>query len=170
MIKFEKIPLDVFIEDVSTIDMGIIFPDNPGFLYNALHDLQMPRRATTGSAGYDIRTPFAFTLKPGHAVIVPTGLRCTMPENCVLMIYPRSGMAFKFRMALANGVAIIDSDFYNSNSKGHILLKLCNNGDKPIVFKANDRICQGVFTNYLTTDDDDADGMRDGGVGSTGQA
>jgi len=167
MIMFEKVPFDIFVDTVNNLDLGIMFPSDHGFLYNTLHDLQMPTRATKGSAGYDIHTPFAFPLNPGKSVIIPTGLRCLMPHDVVLMLYPRSGLGFKYRLRLNNTVGVVDSDFANSDSKGHILLKLSNEGDKRIEFKANDRVCQGIFTHYLLTDDDAAYGERTGGFGST---
>ena len=168
MIEFEKVPFEIFRDTVLNMDLGVIFPTDDGFLRQALESLKMPSRATVGSAGYDICTPLGFTLNPGKSVIIPTGLRCQMPQDVVLMVYPRSGLGFKHGIRLANTTGIIDSDFYYSNSKGHILLKLCNGGGKAVLIRPNERICQGVFTHYLTTDDDDATGVRHGGFGSTG--
>jgi dUTP pyrophosphatase len=134
-----------------------------------MYELSLPERATKGSAGYDIRTPFAFTLKPGHSLVVPTGIRCIMPEGFVLMLFPRSGLGFKYGICLENTTGIIDSDFINSESYGHILVKLHNPSDKIVYFNRNDKICQGIITKYFVTDDDNATAERLGGFGSTGQ-
>lgn len=58
-------------------------------------------------------------------------------------------------------------DFSNSDDGGHIMLKLCNDGDQPVLFRQNDRIAQGIIMPYFLTDDDSADGVRNGGFGST---
>ena len=168
MIKFKKVPFEIFRDTVLSMDLGVIFPTDDGFLRHAFEMLDLPSRATVGSAGYDIRTPLGFTLNPGKSVIIPTGLMCQMPQDVVLMVYPRSGLGFKHGIRLANSTGIIDSDFCNSNSKGHILLKLCNGGGKSVLIRPNERVCQGIFMHYLTTDDDDTTGVRDGGFGSTG--
>ena len=72
----------------------------------------MPRRATSGSAGYDFFTPVEITLKPGETIKVPTGIRANMEEGWVLQIFPRSSLGFKFRLQLNNTVGIIDSDYW----------------------------------------------------------
>ena len=62
--------------------------------------LELPKRATKGSAGYDFYAPFAFSLPPGATIKVPTGIRAKMDEDWVLKLYPRSGLGFKFRLQL----------------------------------------------------------------------
>lgn len=169
MTKFEKISFDAFINCGTKVDW--IAPDVmefADFWYDAYHKFDLPTRATSGSAGYDIHTPFAFTLKPGKTIIVPTGIRCLLPKDKVLLVFPRSGTAFKFRIGLVNCVGVIDSDFSNSDDGGHIMLKLYNDGDKPVLFRQNDRIAQGIIMQYFLTDDDGASGTRNGGLGSTG--
>lgn len=171
MIKFEKVPFNTFLQSADVVEW--IAPDvleSPEFWVSAYQGLDLPKRATKHSAGYDFHTPFAFTLKPGKTIIIPTGVRCIMPEDRVLLIAPRSGLGFRFRIGLANTLAVIDADFVNSETLGHIMLKLVNDGDKPVYFRQNDRICQGIIVRYDVTDDDDADGERTGGLGSTGVA
>lgn len=168
MTKFEKVSFDTFINCGNKVEW--IAPDvieDATFWYDTYHDLMLPTRATKGSAGYDIHTPFAFTIKPGCSITIPTGIRCILPQDKVLMIFPRSGTAFKFRIGLVNDVAVIDSDFCNSDDGGHIMLKLCNDGDQAVLFRKNDRIAQGIIMPYFLTDDDSADGVRNGGFGST---
>ena len=132
-------------------------------------DIKLPKRATTGSAGYDFYTPFGFTLKPGETIKIPTGIRAKMDENWVLKLYPRSGLGFKFRLQLNNTVGIIDSDYYNSDNEGHIFAKITNdsNEEKVISLEKGAGFMQGIFLEYGITVDDEADGVRNGGFGST---
>ena len=70
---------------------------------------------------------------------------------------------------LANGVGIIDSDYYNSDNEGHIMAKLTNDGNegKTIDIEEGKGYMQGIFVPYGITEDDDAIGIRNGGFGST---
>ena len=83
--------------------------------------LQIPRRSTRGSAGYNFYLPYSIIIEPGEGVTVSTGIRCKMQEGFVLLIYPRSSMGIKFGLSLANTVGVIDSDYYGSSNEGHIL-------------------------------------------------
>lgn len=131
--------------------------------------LSLPKRATKGSAGYDFYAPFAFSLPPGSTIKIPTGIRCKMDEDWVLKLYPRSGLGFKFRLQLNNTVGIIDSDYYYSDNEGHIFAKITNdsNEGKTLDIGAGAGFMQGIFLEYGITVDDDADGVRNGGFGST---
>lgn len=131
-------------------------------------DLILPRRATTGSAGYDFKSPISFDLKPKETIKVPTGIRCKMNEDVVLMIFPRSSLGFKYRLTLDNTVGIIDSDYYNSDNEGHIFIKFTNLGEKLLEIKKGDGIAQGIFLPYYLTTDDEVSNKRNGGIGSTG--
>lgn len=131
--------------------------------------LSLPRRATKGSAGYDFYAPFAFSLPPGATIKIPTGVRVKMEENWVLKLYPRSGLGFKYRLQLNNTVGVIDSDYFHSDNEGHIFMKLTNdsNEGKTVDVAAGMGFAQGIFLEYGITVDDDADGVRNGGFGST---
>mgnify|MGYP004664576911 FL=1 len=129
--------------------------------------IDVPKRATKGSAGYDFFSPIRFTLAPGNTIKIPTGIRCEMNEDWVLMCFPRSGLGFKYRLRLNNTVWIIDSDFAFSDNEGHIFIKLTNEGDCPMVIKAGDGFAQGIFVQYGITEDDNCDEIRNGGFGST---
>lgn len=131
--------------------------------------IKLPKRATSGSAGYDFYAPFDIVLKPGETVKVPTGIRAWIEDGWVLKLYPRSGLGFKFRLQLNNTVGIIDSDYYNSDNEGHIFIKITNdtNEGKTIEIPADTGFAQGIFVEYGITLDDDADGIRNGGFGST---
>ena len=127
----------------------------------------LPRRATAGSAGYDFFSPRAFELQPGETIKIPTGVRARIEPGWVLMIFPRSGLGFKYRLQLNNTVGIVDADYFGARNEGHIFIKLTNAGDRPLSVAAGEAFCQGVFVPFGLTEDDEADGERVGGFGST---
>jgi dUTP pyrophosphatase len=131
--------------------------------------LQLPRRATAGSAGYDFFAPLNITIQPNESILIPTGIRVAIENGWVLKCYPRSGLGFKYRMQLNNTVGIIDSDYFNSHNEGHIIAKITNasNEEREITIKAGEGFIQGVFVEYGITYDDDVDALRTGGFGST---
>ena len=92
-----------------------------------------------------------------------------MEEEWVLKCYPRSGLGFKYRLQLNNTVGIIDSDYYYSDNEGHIFAKLTNdtNEGKTVEIPAGTGFMQGIFVEYGITVDDEAEGIRNGGFGST---
>ena len=139
-------------------------------ILNMYETLELPRRATSGSAGYDFHAPFTFTLNPGETIKIPTGIRVKMEEDWVLKLYPRSGLGFKYRLQMNNTVGIIDSDYYYSENEGHIFIKLTNdsNEGKTLELAQGAGFAQGIFLEYGITVDDDAQGIRNGGFGSTG--
>ena len=132
-------------------------------------NLQLPKRATKGSAGYDFYAPFDITLNPGQTIKIPTGIRASMEDGWVLKLYPRSGLGFKFRLQLNNTVGIIDSDYYHSSNEGHIFAKITNdsNEGRVVEIKKNTGFIQGIFLEYGITYDDMVEEIRDGGFGST---
>lgn len=131
--------------------------------------LILPRRATRGSAGYDFFAPFSFKLAPGETIKIPTGIRVKIDEEWVLKLYPRSGLGFKYRLQMNNTVGIIDSDYYNSDNEGHIFIKMTNdtNEGRTVEVAKGTGFAQGIFIEYGITIDDEADGVRNGGLGST---
>lgn len=136
---------------------------------DAYEELELPRRSTHGSAGYDFYVPFNIVLNPGESIVVPTGIRCFLDEDKVLQIYPRSGLGFKFHMGLANTVGIIDSDYVNSDNEGHIMIKIVNNSDKELFIEQDKAFAQGIITQYFTVENDNETEkqVRNGGFGST---
>ena len=159
--KFEKVSFEQFKSGFENTDEKVIEE-----YYN---NLKLPKRATVGSAGYDFYAPFDINLNPGQTIKIPTGIRCKMDLEYVLKLYPRSGLGFKYRLQLNNTVGIIDSDYYNSSNEGHIFAKITNdsNEGKSVSIKKGEGFMQGIFIEYGITIDDDADGIRDGGFGST---
>ena len=135
-------------------------------LYEEIH---LPKRATSGSAGYDFYAPDTFVIGPGETIKIPTGVRVEMEEDWVLKCYPRSGLGFKYRLQLNNTVGIIDSDYFYSDNEGHIFAKLTNDTKegKTVDIPKGTGFMQGIFVEYGITVDDDAVGKRNGGFGST---
>ena len=159
--QFEKVSFDEYkkaFDDKSVDEIKSIYDS-----------IKKPSRATKGSAGYDFYSPFDIILKPGETAKIPTGIRCKMEDNYVLKLYPRSGLGFKYRLQLNNTVGIIDSDYYNSSNEGHIFAKITNdsNEGKILEIKAGTGFMQGIFVEYGITFDDDSNGIRNGGFGST---
>lgn len=159
MNRFEKVSYNQYLEAIGgDID-----------LFDEYNDIIIPKRATTGSAGYDFFAPFTFTLNPNETIKIPTGIRVILDSDKFLAIYPRSGLGFNFRLQLDNTVGIIDSDYCNSDNEGHIFIKITNDGreGKSITINKGDGIAQGIITQFFKTDDDNSEGIRNGGFGST---
>ncbi len=128
---------------------------------------RLPRRATAGSAGYDFFAPRAFCLRPGETLKIPTGVRARIDDGWVLMLFPRSGLGFKYRLQLNNTVGVVDADYFGAKNEGHIFVKLTNAGDRPVSVAAGEAFCQGVFLPFGLTEDDESGAERVGGFGST---
>lgn len=162
--QFEKVSFEQFEKDWLKN-----FPDTQDV--KAIYDaIKLPKRATTGSAGYDFYAPAQITVQKGKSTLIPTGIRCSISDGWVLNIFPRSGLGFKHRIQLDNTVGVIDADYYNSSNEGHIMVKLsCDAHDDghSVTVEAGDGFSQGIFLQFGITHDDDADGIRDGGFGST---
>ena len=132
---------------------------------------QLPTRADPGSAGYDFYNLEELVVMPGETVIVQTGIKANMQPNEVLLLYIRSSIGIKRHCVLANGTGVIDSTYYNNpDNEGNICLALTNIGRTVQTFQPGERLMQGVFVNFLTTDDDKPlSETRLGGIGSSGQ-
>lgn len=164
--RFEKVTYAQFKKDWKNTFGETYDEQNIQKIYDKI---KLPRRATSGSAGYDILSPFIFILKPNETIKIPTGLRVIIDENWALKCYPRSGLGFKYRLELDNTVGIIDSDYSYSDNEGHIFFKITNNTkeNKTVYINEGDGFAQGVFEEYGITVDDDPIGVRNGGFGST---
>ena len=131
-------------------------------------DIKLPVRSTMHSAGYDFISPFDFELMPGETIKVPSGIKVAMNEDEFLALLVRSSMGFKYNIRLCNQVGIVDSDYYNNpDNEGHMFIALKNEGEKVFSVEKGDKYAQGIFQKYLLTDDDEANGERLGGFGST---
>lgn len=166
--RFEKVSEERFIAD--WCDCAGCEDENTKEQAKSVYaSIRLPDRATAGSAGYDFFAPVSFTLTPGSTIRIPTGVRVWMEPDWVLTCYPRSGLGFKYRLQLNNTVGIIDSDYYGSDNEGHIFARLTNdsNEGRTVTVQAGEGFMQGVFLPYGITVDDHADGVRNGGFGST---
>ncbi len=161
--KFEKISLTQFEKDwIDTFNCA-------NQLSSIYDEINLPKRATKSSAGYDFISPLSFALKPNESIKIPTGIRVKIEEDWVLQIFPRSGLGFKYRLQLNNTVGIIDSDYYGSDNEGHIFIKVTNDSkeDKTLQVEKGSGFAQGIFIQYGVTIDDECVEIRNGGLGST---
>lgn len=165
--KFEKVSYEQFFKDMN--DTFQLTDNSEKYVKDMYDNIKLPKRATAGSAGYDFFSPVSyFALKPGKTIKIPTGIRCEMNNDWVLMLFPRSSLGFKYQMGMCNTIPVVDSDYYDSDNEGHIFIKFVNRGNKIINITANDRIAQGIFLPFGITEDDDCENKRNGGFGSTG--
>ena len=163
--KFEKVSYEQF-----SSAMKDEFGTSDDLIKYAYDLLSVPKRATKGSAGYDFKTPFPFTLQPGETIKIPTGIRYKTEDGWFLGCFPRSGLGFKYRLQLDNTVGIIDADYAFSDNEGHIFAKITNdsNAGKVLQLNIGDAFMQGIFIPFGITEDDDVTAERNGGMGSTG--
>lgn len=133
--------------------------------------IKLPRRETAGAAGYDIAAAedvLVPRFSPGQRpTLIPTGLKAyCQPDECFFVLNRSSGPSRG--IILANGVGLIDHDFYNNpDNDGHFRILVFNSLDHDLLIKKDDRVAQVVFQKFLTTDDDAATGERRSGIGST---
>lgn len=135
--------------------------------------INLPKRSTKNAAGYDIEAaedmviePFKNGMKP---TLIPTGLKAYCADDEWFMLANRSSGPKK-GFLFPHSFGIIDSDYYgNENNDGHLFVQCINIKDEPLVIKKGDVIAQVVFMKYLITDNDNAEGIRTGGFGSTGK-
>jgi dUTP pyrophosphatase len=154
---------------------------------------QLPVRSTGKSAGYDFtacyeveipsvwvqmfnfiqstwKRDFVFDDKKVKPTLVPTGIKSYMQDDEFLALYNRSSNPMKNFLLLGNGVGVVDSDYYgNPDNDGHIMFQFINFGFKTKTIKAGDKIGQGIFQPFLKADNDQSEGERTGGFGSTGE-
>ena len=122
--------------------------------------INLPIRKTKHSAGYDIEVAedvivpsFKKGMKP---TLIKTGIKAYMQDDEVLI--------------LANSIGVIDKDYYgNPDNDGHIMFAVYNIKEEDIEIKKGEVIGQGIFQKYLTIDNDTAEGVRQGGFGSTSE-
>ena len=134
--------------------------------------VQLPGRATAGSAGMDLRALLEepLTLEPGGRASVPTGIAIGLPSpETVGLVFARSGLAIKHGLALSNGVGVIDSDY-----TGEIRVGLVNLSDTAYTIQPDERIAQLVvmpvcLPDILEVEELDQTERGAGGFGSTGK-
>lgn len=131
-------------------------------------DIKLPTRATKNSIGYDFYSPIAVDIEPMHSQMIWTDVKAIFNSDEALLINVRSSMG-KQPVMISNTQGWIESDYANNpDNDGNIGFRLFNLGDTIYTVRVGDRIGQGMFIKYLTTDDDNATSTRNGGFGSTG--
>ena len=130
----------------------------------------LPEYATPGSAGMDLRANIdaPITLAPGERKLIPTGIYIALPVGYEAQIRPRSGLALKYGIGLANMLGTIDSDY-----RADIGVILINLGQEDFVVNDGDRIAQLVIAKHETAEWDvveelDETERGEGGYGHTG--
>lgn len=163
--RFEKVTFEQYAGDFRAMLPHIEITDEE--LRQEYEAIKLPVRATSGSAGYDFFLPHPFHFEVMHNTFFPTGIRCHMQPGWVLQLHPKSGLGTRNGTTLLNTIGIVDEDYFFAQNQGHILIGL--RVKKALDLNAGDKIVQGIFTQYGITVDDDVDGMRTGGFGSTGK-
>ncbi|RMH14615.1 MAG: dUTP diphosphatase [Gammaproteobacteria bacterium] len=135
-------------------------------------DFPLPQRATSGSAGIDLRACLdgTISLSPGETVLIPTGMAMHIDDpGLAAMLLPRSGLGHKHGIVLGNLVGLIDSDY-----QGQIFVSCWNRGQNDYEIHPGDRIAQMVIVPVLQVDFDIVDSFvesdrGDGGFGHSGK-
>ena len=165
--------------------------------FAADEEMLMPRRGTAASAGYDfvvaediVIPPYvslmseinapecqpvtltemaALTKRTGaKPTLVSTGIKCHLPTDMYLELSVRSSTPLKHWLIMANSIGIIDADYCNNpDNEGEIFFQMINLSPFPIQLKKGDKIGQGIIKPYEKVRNDNAEGSRQGGFGST---
>lgn len=115
----------------------------------------------------DVVANLTKTLK-AKVTLVSTGMKCYLDEGQYLELSVRSSTPLKHWIIMANGVGIIDRDYADcADNEGEIFFQLINLSPFAIQLKLGDKIGQGIIKTYGVTDNDTANGERNGGLGST---
>ncbi|MBW3605275.1 MAG: dUTP diphosphatase [Actinobacteria bacterium] len=132
-------------------------------------ELPLPRYAHPGDAGLDLHARERVALQPGDRAVVPTGVAVAIPDGCVGLVHPRSGLAARHGLTLVNAPGTIDAGY-----RGEIKVILANTDlRQPVVLQRGDRIAQLVIQRVETVaviavDQLPTSARGDGGFGSTG--
>lgn len=131
-------------------------------------DINLPKRASLNSAGYDFYSPIDVELCPGEQKIIWTDIKAYMQNDEVLQLHVRSSMGIKRGLLLSNGTGIIDQDYYsNCDNDGNIGIAVFNRTNEIVKIDSGERIAQGIFIKYLVADNGNTEDIRNGGIGST---
>jgi dUTP diphosphatase len=132
--------------------------------------LPLPSYATSGAAGMDLLAAIQqpVTVGPGKRALIPTGLTIALPPGYELQVRPRSGLALRHGITLANSPGTIDEDY-----RGEIAVIVLNTGDEAFVVERGTRIAQAVLApvsraEWREVDSLDVTTRNEGGFGSTG--
>ena len=109
-------------------------------------DLGVPRRASAGAAGYDLRAAVSapVSLAPGERKLVPWGFCIAIPDGWEIQVRPRSGLAIRYGITLINSPGTIDADY-----RGEVMVPLVNLGQDVFVIGRGERIAQMIFARFI---------------------
>ena len=189
--KFEKVSKETYDRTIKFFSEKL-----PKVKLVEYDDIKLPKRSSRCSAGYDFYNTIdleyevpdsEYIVQSRGIAMIPTFIKCQMPDDMYLAIYPRSGLGGKYGLRLRNTVGIVDSDYYGISNdlisnEGHIILyldfhlfkehsTLAINGDlislSNIKVGIGEKIVQGIFNKYYVTEDDNISNDRIGGFGSS---
>lgn len=133
-------------------------------------EIKLPERSTTHSAGYDFYAIENKQVFNRGVTYVRTGVKVKLADDEFLMLCNRSSNPGKKDLVLINGVGIVDADYYeNPDNDGEIAFAFQSLNESGSFISKGDKIGQGIIMKYIVTEDDNADGIRAGGFGSTGK-
>jgi dUTP pyrophosphatase len=143
-------------------------------IHGVYENIKLPERKTEFSAGYDISVPVRAIIKPGERTIIPIGIKAVFNSDEArsfhLEIHVRSSVGIRRGLVLANGTAIIDSDYAeNPDNEGCLMVALWNTSDETVRLECGERVAQGIFAIHGIASNDNAKGERTGGIGSTNE-
>lgn len=133
--------------------------------------ISLPQKGSKHAAGYDFFNPADVTIEPHKIEYVKTGVKAKFPDDLALLLLNRSSNPKKKGLVLANGIGLIDADYYNNeDNEGEIAFAFMNISDEPVTIKEGDKLGQGMFVAFIDTEDyNELDiNERKGGFGSTG--
>ena len=122
----------------------------------------VPEYAHDGDAGLDLRSTEDRLIPPGRSMLIGTGLRCEIPDGCVGLVFPRSGLGSR-GVTIRNAVGVVDSGY-----RGEVMCALWNTMENAFHVHRGDRICQMVVVPYMACDLEVADELSDSERGSDG--
>lgn len=130
----------------------------------------LPKQSTTGAAGFDVYSTNDqnVLIMPHETALFPLGFKVAIPEGFEIQVRPRSGLALKEAVGVANSPGTIDSDY-----RGECGVILINFGREPYTVKPGDRIAQFVVAEvpkveFEVVEQLDETDRGEGGFGSTG--
>lgn len=140
----------------------IVIPPYESFIRDMVSpDYELQPMSLTEVAALTKRTG----VKP---TLVSTGVKCFLPKDMYLELSVRSSTPLKHWLIMANSIGIIDADYYNNpDNEGEIFFQMINLSPFPIQLRKGDRIGQGILKTYELVENDNAEGVRQGGFGST---
>ena len=131
--------------------------------------MPLPERAHPGDAGFDLRSAADLEVQPGERAMVPTGLAVAIPDGHAGLVLPRSGLASKHGLTMANAPGLIDADY-----RGEVICAVVNlDREHAVRIARGDRIAQLVIVAVPDIAPVFVEGLPvstrgEGGFGSTG--